>query len=241
MKHLLHLVRADVRRFRILLALWVLVVIAETVFRAVHPTLADEPQLSMMFNLLATVLFTTRWLAMVLIVALVVQTHPLVGSDAFWMTRPISWRVLLTSKLVLLVTTLVAVPTVAELALMVASQVPIAEALPIVLQLILFQCLWLFIFMALSSVTRNLARLAVVAGRRGATYRNQPCRFGGHAAADDRGGIHVGDSAVPHPVGTQVRSHRGGRPLPGARRGLLLAFAGQARPRAGLGESRGGR
>lgn len=164
MKHLLHLVRADVRRFRVLLALWVLVVIVETVFRAVRPTFADERQLSMMFNLLATVLFATRWLGTVLIVALVVQTHPLVGSDAFWMTRPISWRVLLASKLVLLVTTLAAVPTVAELALMIACRVPIAEALPIALQLILFQCLWLFIFMALSSVTRNLARLAVVAG-----------------------------------------------------------------------------
>jgi len=164
MKHLLHLVRADVRRFRVLLALWVLVVIVETVFRAVRPTFADEPQLSMMFNLLATVLFATRWLGMVLIVALVVQTHPLVGSDAFWMTRPISWRVLLASKMVFLITTLVAVPTVAELALMVGCRVPIAEALPIALQLILFQCLWLFIFMALSSVTRNLARLAVAAG-----------------------------------------------------------------------------
>ena len=164
MKHLLHLVRADARRFRVLLALWVLVVIVETVFRAVRPTFVDERQLSMMFNLLATMLFATRWLGMVLIVALVVQTHPLVGSDAFWMTRPISWRVLLASKMALLVTTLVAVPTVAELALMVACRVPIAEALPIALQLILLQCLWLFIFMALSSVTRNLARLAVVAG-----------------------------------------------------------------------------
>jgi hypothetical protein len=164
MKHLLHLVRADVRRFRILLALWVLVVFAETVSRAVRPTLAGEAQLSMVLNLLAAVLFTTRWLGMVLIVALVVQTHPLVGSNAFWMTRPISWRLLLASKLLLLVTTLVAVPTVAELVLMIACRVPITEALPIALQLILFQCLWLFIFMALSSVTKNLARLAVVAG-----------------------------------------------------------------------------
>jgi hypothetical protein len=164
MKHLLHLVRADVRRFRILLGLWVLIVIAEAVFRAVRPAFADEIQLSMMFNLLAAVLFTTRWLGMALIVALVVQTHPLVGSDAFWMTRPISWRVLLSSKLVLLVMTLVAVPAVAELALMVACRMSMREALPIALQLILFQCLWLFIFMALSSVTRSLAQLSVVAG-----------------------------------------------------------------------------
>jgi hypothetical protein len=164
MKQLLHLVRGDLRRFRILLALWMLVVIGETVFRGVRPTFADERQLSMMFNLLAAVLSTTRWLGMVVIVALVVQTHPLVGSDAFWMTRPISWRLLLASKLVLLVTTLVAVPAVAELVLMAACRVPMVEAVPIALQLIVFQCLWLFVFMALSSVTKNLARLALVAG-----------------------------------------------------------------------------
>ena len=50
-------------------------------------------------DLLGTVLFLTRWLGMFVIVALVVQTHPLVGSDAFWMTRPISWRELLASKI----------------------------------------------------------------------------------------------------------------------------------------------
>jgi hypothetical protein len=164
MSHLLHLVRADVRRFRLLFGLWTLVAIAETVLRAVRPALAGDPRLSMMFDLLATVIFATRWLGIVVIVALVVQTHPLVGSDAFWMTRPISWRVLLASKVVLLGTIFVAVPALCELVLMVSCRVPMAEALPVTLQLILFQCLWLFMVMALSSLTRNLARLALVAG-----------------------------------------------------------------------------
>ena len=102
MKLVAHLVRADVRRFRLLLAGWVLIEIADTVFTGVHPFLIGDSRTSMTIGLLAMVLFFTRWLGMIAIVALVVQTHPLVGSDAFWMTRPIAPRTLLVSKLVLL-------------------------------------------------------------------------------------------------------------------------------------------
>jgi hypothetical protein len=164
MTHLVHLVRADARRFRGLLAIWTLVAIAGALFRVIRPVLAGDPKLSMMLDLLATVLFATRWLGMILIVALVVQAYPLVGSDAFWMTRPIPWRLLLASRLVLLETVLVAVPAISELVLMVACRVPMTEVVPVTLQLILFQCLWISIVMALSSLTRNLARLALVAG-----------------------------------------------------------------------------
>ncbi len=265
MKHLLHLVRADVRRFRLLLGLWTLVVIAETVLRAVRPALAGDPQLSMMFDLLATALFATRWLGMVVIVALVVQTHPLVGSDAFWMTRPISWRVLLASKLVLLGTTFVAVPALCELVLMAACRVPMAEALPVTLQLVLFQCLWLFIVMALSSLTKNLARLALVAGsvmiglilllnlmiavmmRRlddGPQMveviprtESSPIGGGGDVAADHRGVLHIDRGAIPHPIDTRVGPDWSCRHRRGIRSRFPLAFVGPAGGRAGLGQS----
>jgi hypothetical protein len=164
MKHLFHLVSADVRRFRLLLAVWVLIQVVDTVFRGVRPALAPDPRLGTAVELLATVLFLTRWLGMVVIVPLVVQTHPLVGSDAFWMTRPIPWRALFASKVVLLGTTFVAVPALCELALMLASRVPVAEVPYVTLQTILFQSLWLVIVMALSTTTRNLARFALVAG-----------------------------------------------------------------------------
>lgn len=164
MKHLIHLVRADVRRFRLLLAIWMLIQIMDAVFRGVRPALAADPRLATAADLLATVLFLTRWLGLIVIVPLVVQTHPLVGSDAFWMTRPIPWRALFASKVVLLGTTFVAVPAVCELALMLACRVPVAEMPLVTMETILFQSLWLFIVMALSAVTRNLARFALVAG-----------------------------------------------------------------------------
>ena len=164
MTHLAHLVRTDLRRFRVLLAIWLLVAVCEAIFRGVRPLLAADPSPDMAVELLGTVFVVTRWLGMIVIAALVVQTHPLVGSDAFWMTRPIPWLSLLASKLVLLWTTFVAVPAACEMVLTVAYQVPAREIVPVVLQLVIFQTLWLGLIVAISSVTRNLARLALVAG-----------------------------------------------------------------------------
>jgi hypothetical protein len=159
-----HLVRADARRFGLLLAVWVLIEAAATIFRGVRPALVADARMVSALELLGTVLQFARWLGMLLLVALVVQTHPLVGSDAFWMTRPIRWRHLLASKLAVLATTFVIVPVLCEAALMLVSGVPASDIPPIALQAALFQCWWLFLFMALSGATRNLARLALVAG-----------------------------------------------------------------------------
>ncbi len=164
MKLVAHLVRADVRRFRVLLAAWVLIEIADTVFTGVQPLLTGDSRASMTIGLLAMVLFFTRWLGMAVIVALVVQTHPLVGSDAFWMTRPIPPRVLFASKVLLLATAFLAVPALCAVVLMAAFRVPIGEIVLVAIQTILFQSLWVAIVMALSAMTRNLARFVLVAG-----------------------------------------------------------------------------
>jgi len=159
-----HLVRADVRRFRLLLAAWVLVEIADTVFTGVQPLLTGDSRASMTIGLLAMVLFFTRWLGMIVIVALVVQTHPLVGSDAFWMTRPIPPRALFASKVLSLATTFLAVPALCVVVLMAAFRVPVEQIVLVAIQTILFQSLWVAIVMALSAMTRNLARFVLVAG-----------------------------------------------------------------------------
>ena len=164
MKLVAHLVRADVRRFRLLLAAWVLIEVLSTVFTGVRPVLDADPRTMTAVGLLGTVLFLTRWLGMIAIVALVVQTHPLVGSDAFWMTRPIPPRALLASKVLLLGTTFIAVPALCEAVLMTACLVPVGELVLVSLQTLLFQSLWLALVMALSALTRNLARFALLAG-----------------------------------------------------------------------------
>ncbi len=164
MRPLLHLVSFDVRRFRLLLAAWVLIQIADTIFQGVQPALSMDSRLLTSVDLLAAMLYLTRWFGLVVIIPLVVQAHPLVGSDAFWMTRPISWRALFASKAVLLGTMMVVVPALCELALMLASRVPLVDVAFVTLQSILFQAFWLFLIMALSATRRTLAGFALVVG-----------------------------------------------------------------------------
>jgi hypothetical protein len=164
MKLVAHLVRADVRRFRLLLAGWLLIEILNTVLTGLGPVLvSDRPPMAGV-ALLGTVLFLTRWLGMIVIVALVVQTHPLVGSDAFWLTRPIPPRALLTSKVLLLGTTFIVAPVLCEMLLMAVFRVPPVEIGLVALQTTLFQSLWLSTVMALAAVTRTLAGFVLVVG-----------------------------------------------------------------------------
>ena len=71
MKLLVHLVRADVRRFRLLLVGWALIEVLNTVFNGVQPVLAGDPRTQTAIGLLGTVLFLSRWFGMFLIVTLV--------------------------------------------------------------------------------------------------------------------------------------------------------------------------
>ena len=164
MKLLVHLVRADVRRFRLLLAGWVLIEVLNTIFTGVQPVLDPEPRMMTALGLLAMVLFLTRWLGMIVIVVLLVQTHRLVGSDAFWMTRPIPPGALLASKTLLLATTFLVVPALCVGILMAVLRIPLQEIVLVALQTMLVQSLWVALVMALSSLTRDLARFILVAG-----------------------------------------------------------------------------
>lgn len=164
MKDVAHLARTDLRRFRLLWSIWVLIQVADAFFRATSPALSADLRFGSAINMLGDVLFGVRWLGMIVIVPLVLQEHPPIGSTAFWLTRPISWHVMLGAKLLVLGTMLVALPAVSELLLMLASRVPIVEALPVLLQTILFQALWLFAIMTLASTTSNLAGFALAGG-----------------------------------------------------------------------------
>jgi hypothetical protein len=162
MRHLSHLLRADVHRFKLLLAVWLLIQIMDTLFTGLAPAITPDPRLEGIVGLLGNVLFVARWLGLCVVVPLVLQTHPLVGSEAFWMTRPIPWQALLASKLVLLGTVFVVLPTLCEVLLMALCGVPLAQITRVSLQTILFNGLWLVLLMAVAAVTRNLARYSLV-------------------------------------------------------------------------------
>lgn len=127
MNLVLHLVRWDLRRFQILLPLWLLLVAASAVLEGGWPALAVAMTARQTVGITGNLLAVAEVLFSIVLVALVVQEHPLVGTSAFWMTRPIPPRKLLAAKLILLGGAVIAAPVIAEIVLMVAYEVPAAQ------------------------------------------------------------------------------------------------------------------
>jgi hypothetical protein len=164
MKLLAHLVRADVRQFRWAILLWLVLVAAESVLTAMRPAFLDDLRVYAYIRMILGLLWYALQLAKLLLVPLVVQAHPAVGTDAFWMTRPIPPQTLFASKVALLATLTVLVPCATRLALMFWIQVPGREALLVALDGVIVDAAWLALLVAGAVVTLNLSRFALLCG-----------------------------------------------------------------------------
>jgi hypothetical protein len=119
----LHQLRRDVRRHALWLAAWaVLCVLPLGVL--VLPN--DETTMRALLNTVAPAL---RFVVFVLLTVLVVHEDPLVGSTAFWLTRPVGWRALFGSKLLFVGGLLVLPVAVADVVQMAATGVGTAYVL----------------------------------------------------------------------------------------------------------------
>jgi len=162
--HLSHLLRTDIRHFRWLLAGWVLIQAMSTVYAGTSPFASTDGRFAAPIAALGFVLILARWLGLAFMVPLLLQTDPAVGSDAFWLTRPIPWRTMLLSKIVLIGGACVGLPVVFEMILMAVYQVPLRYIVMVGVQGLLLQGLVVAVLLALGALTRTLAGFAIVAG-----------------------------------------------------------------------------
>jgi hypothetical protein len=162
MKLFAHLIRADVRQFRWAVLLWLVLVAAETTLAATRPALLTDPRSYRNVSMILGLLEFAQQVGMVLLAVLVVQAHPAVGTDAFWLTRPVPPRTLFLSKIVLIATLLIVVPCTARTALMLSSHVPAREALFNAIDSVIVRAAWLAVVMAGAVVTSNFSRFALL-------------------------------------------------------------------------------
>ncbi len=134
MRLLAHLIAADVRHHRVILLVWVAVIVACAAVSAASPLLAGDPGHAWTIALAGALLWWAWLLLFVTIVPTIVQSHPVVGSTAFWMTRPVPAMTLLGSKALLLVTALVVLPALADVPQMAAYGIPFTRMLAVVAQ-----------------------------------------------------------------------------------------------------------
>jgi hypothetical protein len=161
---LTHLARADARRFLLLIAAWIAVVIGATVLAGVDPLVVRDPELRPVFGL-GMLLESLAGTALALtLIALVVQQHPLVGTDAWWMTRPVAPQTLLGSRLILIVILVVVVPAVCDAVLMAVYRVPAGQMARVSLEWALLRGVGMLLVMAAAAVTKTFARFVLLAG-----------------------------------------------------------------------------
>ena len=159
-----HLLSTDLRRHRWLLLLWLVIATGSAVTVGLMPMAAATPRAASQAGLLYFLLSCTYVALFVCLVPLVVQGDAAVGSDVFWMTRPISPRSLFAQKLALLFAALAVLPVAADCVLMAAYGVPVRDAAGVAAQGVFFKLLWMALLMILAVLTASLPRFALLAG-----------------------------------------------------------------------------
>jgi len=160
-----HLVRADLRHSWLPLAAWLVLAVIVALIPCVVPTLAGGDSLLLSSLELPIALVTIAYpLALLVLVVHVVQTHPVVGSSAFWMTRPISPRTLLASKLVFVGVAAVTVPMIIEIVRMIAHGVPWRTQLGVALNAAMSHAFLVALIMLGAAVTATMSRFLLLVG-----------------------------------------------------------------------------
>ncbi len=158
MKYVGHLIAADLRRHPLLLAAGVLVAVASTLTAGLTSSLPLDPTSRAVAGLLEELCWIGSVVLIIITVAMMVQIHPLVGSDAFWMTRPIPPLSLLAAKLIVLSIVVVIVPALAEIGLMWAYGVPWGRMVQVSAEGLPFSVFLLVLLMSAAAITRSLPR-----------------------------------------------------------------------------------
>lgn len=168
---LLHHLRKDFRRLRLLLVAWLLLVGMQAVSLAVTLPAASGagigfPALSAVF-LLAPV-----WQAALVIVAvpLLIHDDSPAGKNAFWLTRPIPARLVLVSKGLFLVLVFILIPLAVELAVFVGSKIGSADTLLAGSEIFLRRLALVSLVAGLAALTPDFLRFATWAGILVAVY-----------------------------------------------------------------------
>jgi hypothetical protein len=159
-----HLVSADLRRFRVGLIVWCAIVAAAALLHGVQPAFADDGRVPELITFLTVIVWGGGSLVMLGLTAQVMQADPLIGTNAFWMTRPIAPLSLFSAKFVFLALVMVLVPVAAEVVLMAVHNVTPSTIIAVAVQAVVVQLFWISIAMCFATITGGVAQFFVLCG-----------------------------------------------------------------------------
>lgn len=173
MSLILHLVRKDFRRVRVMLGIWCPILILSVVLDAKIDLFLDgrgpaqevgtpsSAELDLaVFVFVGLLVVFLDLLMRAAIVSKLVHDDATVGSTAFWLSRPISGRTLLASKAILLALSMIP----ADIAVQMVTSSHLSGSPSPSPQVFLMPVVSTAVFMMLAVVTPSLAQMAVLGG-----------------------------------------------------------------------------
>jgi hypothetical protein len=158
----LHHLRKDLARLRVLVFVWAVLLVLQAASAA--PELGVAPtdaRLHLIFVLLKALVSPLQMMTLLAIVPLLIHEDPVVGSTAFWLTRPISGRALLASKALFVVLFLAFPPLLIELVVLGSVGGSGQDFLPALGNLLLGKLRFLVLIFALAALTQTFSRFAL--------------------------------------------------------------------------------
>src|SRR5207248_7710896 len=129
--------RKDCARLRLPIALWLLLVLLQAAL--IIPGIAEPGEdltLQVIVKVLRNLIPVLQFILPLVIIPLLIQEEPLVGTTAFWFTRPIDGRMLFKSKMLFVAAVFILPPLLTEIAILGihgASPMQLALAVPEIL------------------------------------------------------------------------------------------------------------
>ncbi len=159
----LHQFRKDCVRLRLPIGLWLLLILLQAVL--IIPGIAEPGEdlaLQIIFKVLKNLIPILQMILPLVIVPLLIQEEPLVGTTAFWFTRPIDGTILLTSKILFLASILILPPFLTELIILAIHGASMNELFLAVPEILLEHINFLAYVVVIAALTQTFARFALV-------------------------------------------------------------------------------
>ncbi|MEI6560484.1 MAG: hypothetical protein WCO68_00185 [Verrucomicrobiota bacterium] len=155
-----HLLKKDIRRSRVLLAMWFLLIVAQFALTGSGANPSDRA-MQAAFQMIAVLVPFFQTLLLIVIIPHVVHEEPLVGTTAFWFTRPISPSLLLKSKALFALLLLVLLPLLTEVIVLAANRVTAHDIALAVPEIVMGQLVLIISIALIAVMTRNFGRFAI--------------------------------------------------------------------------------
>jgi hypothetical protein len=162
MKVVFHLLTKDVTRLRAPLMVWIVLFVLQLASLGWWPGAnAEDPRLQLILVILKNLVPPLQMIVLLVIVPLLVHEDPVVGSTAFWLTRPISGRLLLASKALFAVLFLIITPLMVDLAGLAGRGDSGKELVLAVSAIALGRVKFLLLVFILAALTQTFSRFAL--------------------------------------------------------------------------------